>query len=48
MIGSETLNAFSEEDEKEAKMAFEDAEGENADYSIFDNNSTFRIINRQG
>ncbi len=46
MVGSETLNAFTERDEAEAKMAFEESEGENADYSIFDSYSVYRSIDR--
>ncbi len=46
-IGSETLHAFTEEDERDAKMAFEEAEGENADYTIFDNYSVARALDRQ-
>lgn len=47
-VGSETLHAFSEEDEKEAREAFEEAEGESADYTIFDNYTVYRSLDRQG
>lgn len=46
-VGSETLHAFTEEDERDAKMAFEEAEGENADYTIFDNYGVARALDRQ-
>jgi hypothetical protein len=46
-IGSDTLHAFTEEDERDAKMAFEEAEGENTDGSIFDNYTVYRSLDRQ-
>lgn len=46
VVGSESLHAFTEEDEKEAREAFEEAEGENADYSIFDNYTVARSVDR--
>ncbi len=46
VIGSETLAGFTERDEFEARMAFEEAEGENADYSVFNDYTTYRSIMR--
>jgi len=47
-VGSETLNAFTDQEEREAKMAFEEAEGENTDHTIFNNYSVYRALDRQG
>jgi hypothetical protein len=46
MVASETLHAFTEREELKARVDLEEAEGENADYSIFDNNDVFRSIDR--
>jgi hypothetical protein len=46
VVGSETLNGFTERDEMECRTAFEEAEGENADYSIFDNYDVARSVDR--
>lgn len=46
IIGSETLAGFTERDEFEARVAFEEAEGENADYTIFDNSTVARSVQR--
>lgn len=46
VIGSETLAGFTERDEFEARMAFEEAEGENADYTIFDSSTVYRSVQR--
>ncbi len=46
VVGSETLAGFTKEDEFEARMAFEEAEGENADYTIFDHYSVARALMR--
>jgi hypothetical protein len=46
VIGSDTLAGFTERDEFEARMAFEEAEGENADYTIFDNYTVYRSVMR--
>ncbi len=46
VLGSETLNGFTERDEFEAKIAFEEAEGETTDYSIFDSATVSRSVQR--
>lgn len=46
VLGSDTLNGFTERDELEAKMAFEESEGENSDSTIFDNWSVARSVYR--
>ncbi len=38
---------YTSRDEFDAKMAFEEAEGENADYSIFDSHTVFRSLDRR-
>ncbi len=48
VLGSETLDKFTEVDEAQARMAFEEAEGENADYTIFDSYTVYRALDRQG
>ncbi len=47
MVGSESLNAFTERDEYEARAACEEAEGENADHTIFDNYTVYRSLDRR-
>ncbi len=46
VIGSDTLSRFTERDEFEARTAFEEAEGDTADYSIFDSFSVRRSLER--
>ena len=46
VIGSDTLNGFSERDEFEARMEFEEAEGDTADYTIFDSYTVSRSVMR--
>jgi hypothetical protein len=46
IVGSETLAGFELRDEAEAKIAFEDAEGETNDYTIFDNYTVARSLDR--
>jgi hypothetical protein len=47
MVGSDTLHAFTEEDEKEAQSDFEEAEGDTTGYTIFDNYTVYRSLDRQ-
>lgn len=46
IVGSETLAGFELRDEVEAKIALEDAEGETQDFSIFDNYTVARALDR--
>ncbi len=46
MVASETLHAFTEREELKARVDLEEAEGENADYSMFDSYSVYRVIDR--
>jgi hypothetical protein len=46
MVGSETLHGFTQIDELNARLSFEEAEGENADWSIFDNYDVARSVDR--
>ncbi len=46
-LGSTTLGSFTAQEEMDAKWKMEEAENENADYTIFDNYSVGRIIYRR-
>jgi len=46
MVGSETLDGFTEDEEKLAYAAFLHAESDTADYSIFDNYEIAKIVQR--
>lgn len=46
IIGSQTLDGFDESDELRAKLTLEEAEGDNADYSIFDTYGVARVLQR--
>lgn len=45
-VGSETLNGFTAQEEVQALSDLKAADSENADYSIFDNYSTYRMLHR--
>lgn len=47
MLGSSELNSFSDDDEYNAKVALEEAEADTGDYSIFDNYSVLRVLDRR-
>lgn len=47
IIGSETLTGFTQQDEFDALTRLQDIDSENADYSIFDNYSTYSIVQRR-
>ena len=46
MLASETLHAFHQVDELSALSALKEHEGDTRDHSIFDNYSTYRVIDR--
>jgi len=46
MVGSEKHHRFTKMDEMEALIDLKEFEGDTADYSIFDNWSVYRIVNR--
>lgn len=46
MLASETLHAFHQVDELQALSALKEHEGDTRDHSIFDNYSTYRVIDR--
>lgn len=46
-VGSDTLKQFTDQDEFEAKVAFEEAEGETAEFNIFNNYDVGSILLRQ-
>lgn len=45
-VGSDTLNGFEVADEQAALIELLDMEGDTADYSIFDNSSVYRVLDR--
>ena len=45
-VGSDTLNGFEVNDENVAWVELLDMEGETADYTIFDNSSVLRVLDR--
>ncbi len=46
VVGSDTLSAFNRNDEQAALFALREMEGDNADYNIFDDNSTYSVLDR--
>ena len=48
VVGSDTLHAFQQEDEKRAFIELRDFDKAADDHNIFDNYDTFSIIDRQG
>jgi Tail tubular protein len=46
LAGQETIGAFSERDEFQARLALQEAEGEVANYSIFDSHDMAYIVDR--
>ena len=46
MLASETLHTFHQVDELTALSALKEHEGDTRDHSIFDNYSTYRVIDR--
>lgn len=46
VVGSETINKLTEEDEMKALIAVQEYEDDTADYSIYDNYYAARVINR--
>ena len=46
MLASETLHTFHQVDELQALSALKEHEGDTRDHSIFDNYSTFRVLDR--
>ena len=47
MLASETLHRFHQIDEFQALSALKEHEGDTRDHSVFDNYSTYRIIDRE-
>lgn len=48
VVGSDTLHAFQERDEMQAKIELLDFEGETQDHTVFDNYDVYRVIDRIG
>jgi hypothetical protein len=48
LSGQESIRGFTERDEFQARTALKEAEGEVADYSVFDNHTMQFILNREG
>ncbi|QDP68272.1 MAG: putative tail tubular protein [Prokaryotic dsDNA virus sp.] len=46
VVGSRELSAMNRNDEQEALIALKEAEGDNGDYNIFDDNSTYSVLDR--
>ena len=46
VVGSETLSTMNRNDEQQAWFAFQEMEGDNSDYNIFDDYSTASVLNR--
>lgn len=46
VLGSDTLHGFQKQDEELARIAFMELEADTADYSIFDNSSVTRVLDR--
>ena len=46
MLASDTLHKFHQVDEIQALAALKEQEGDTRDHSIFDNYSTYRVIDR--
>jgi hypothetical protein len=48
LAGQDAISGFSERDEMQARLALQEAEGEVADYSIFDSADVAFIVDRYG
>ena len=48
VVGDETLHAYQERDEMQAKIQMLDFENETQDHNIFDNYDVFRVVDRIG
>lgn len=46
MVGSDSLDGFTEQDEMEAKADFRRAENRNADHNVLNNYAAYRVIKR--
>jgi hypothetical protein len=46
IVGSENLSAMNRADEDDALVALKEMEGENGDYNIFDDRSTYSVLDR--
>ena len=46
VVGSDTLSAMNRADEEQALYALREMEGDNADYNIFDDGSTYSVLDR--